>query len=84
MGAPHSRTRGWLVAYTYSDGEPRFTLNGEMASTRTLPTCTWWEPDMAGAVGMDDGVAHRMDRLKALGNGQVPAVVRAAWELLSA
>ena len=30
-----------------------------------------------------DGVAHRMERLKAIGNGQVPAVVAAAWRLLS-
>lgn len=29
-----------------------------------------------------DGVAHRVDRLRAIGNGQVPAVARAAWELL--
>lgn len=29
------------------------------------------------------GVAYRMDRISALGNGQVPAVVRAAWLLLN-
>lgn len=28
------------------------------------------------------GVAHRVDRLRCLGNGQVPAVVRLAWNLL--
>lgn len=28
------------------------------------------------------GLAYRVDRLKALGNGQVPAVVRKAWRLL--
>jgi DNA (cytosine-5)-methyltransferase 1 len=41
----------------------------------------WWttEPDM-GRVA--DGVAYRVDRLKALGNGQVPAVVEAAWRSL--
>jgi DNA (cytosine-5)-methyltransferase 1 len=38
------------------------------------------EPDV-GRVA--DGVAHRVDRLKALGNGQVPAVVRLAWETLA-
>jgi DNA (cytosine-5)-methyltransferase 1 len=29
------------------------------------------------------GVAHRVDRLKAIGNGQVPAVAATAWRLLS-
>ena len=29
------------------------------------------------------GVAHRVDRLKALGNGQVPAVACLAWEILT-
>lgn len=33
--------------------------------------------------GMDDGMAYRVDRLKAIGNGQVPAVVAAAWQLLT-
>ena len=43
---------------------------------------SWWatEPDV-GRVA--HGLAARVDRLKALGNGQVPAVVRAAWELLT-
>jgi hypothetical protein len=27
-------------------------------------------------------VAHRVDRLKAIGNGQVPAVAAAAWRIL--
>ena len=42
----------------------------------------WWaaEPSV-GRVA--DGVAHRMDRLKCLGNGQVPAVAARAWTLLA-
>jgi DNA (cytosine-5)-methyltransferase 1 len=42
----------------------------------------WWEsePDV-GRVA--DGVAARVDRLRAIGNGQVPAVAAAAWRLLS-
>ena len=38
---------------------------------------SWWEaePDVGRVV---DELAHRVDRLKALGNGQVPAVARAA------
>jgi DNA (cytosine-5)-methyltransferase 1 len=44
---------------------------------------SWWgiEPDV-GRVA--NGVANRVDRLRAIGNGQVPAVAAAAWVLLSA
>jgi DNA (cytosine-5)-methyltransferase 1 len=43
---------------------------------------SWWviEPNV-GRVA--DGVAARVDRLKAIGNGQVPAVAATAWKLLS-
>jgi DNA (cytosine-5)-methyltransferase 1 len=43
----------------------------------------WWatEPNV-GRVA--DGVACRVDRLKAIGNGQVPEVARRAWEVLNA
>ncbi len=35
-----------------------------------------------GLCGVAYGVAHRVDRLKAIGNGQVPAVAALAWRLL--
>ena len=43
--------------------------------------CGWWttEPTL-GRVA--HGVAHRVDRLKAIGNGQVPQVAATAWEIL--
>jgi hypothetical protein len=31
---------------------------------------------------MDDGMAGKLDRVEATGNGQVPAVVKLAWETL--
>ncbi len=42
----------------------------------------WWqvEPNVGRVV---DGVACRVDRLKAIGNGQVPEVARRAWEALN-
>jgi DNA (cytosine-5)-methyltransferase 1 len=42
----------------------------------------WWatEPAVGRVV---NGVAARVDRLKALGNGQVPAVAKLAWEILT-
>ena len=42
---------------------------------------TWWETEPnVGRVA--NGVAARVDRLKALGNGQVPEVARRAWGAL--
>ena len=42
----------------------------------------WWESEPAvGRVA--HGVPSRVDRLKALGNGQVPAVAATAWRLLN-
>jgi len=42
----------------------------------------WWaiEPELGRVAHR---VAHRVDRLKAIGNGQVPAVAAAAWTILS-
>jgi DNA (cytosine-5)-methyltransferase 1 len=51
-------------------------------ATEIAVGASWWESEPAlGRVA--DGVASRVDRLRAIGNGQVPAVVRAAWELLT-
>jgi DNA (cytosine-5)-methyltransferase 1 len=45
------------------------------------PNDSWWEvePDVGRVV---DGVAARVDRLKAIGNGQVPLVAATAWKKL--
>ena len=49
---------------------------------------SWWLQDPAdepesGLGRMANGVANRVDRLKALGNGQVSSVARRAWECLA-
>ena len=42
----------------------------------------WWSTEPAvGRVA--NGVAHRVDRLKAIGNGQVPLCAATAWRILS-
>jgi hypothetical protein len=41
----------------------------------------WWSTE-SGICRVANGVAHRVDRLKALGNGQVPAVVELAIEII--
>ena len=42
----------------------------------------WWEaePDVGRVV---DGIPARMDRIKAIGNGQVPLCAATAWRILS-
>ena len=55
----------------------------DRTSERTrIASTSWWavEPNV-GRVA--HGVAARVDRLKAIGNGQVPAVAALAWEILS-
>jgi len=46
------------------------------------PRPSWWasEPSVGR---MAHGMAHRVDRLKAIGNGQVPAVAATAWRILT-
>jgi len=41
----------------------------------------WW-PTESRVGRVAHGVAHRVDRLSAIGNGQVPAVAAAAWRML--
>ena len=58
--------------------------NGEVCAGRNgIEHASWWqsEPDV-GRVA--DGVAARVDRLKAIGNGQVPLCAASAWRMLTA
>jgi DNA (cytosine-5)-methyltransferase 1 len=97
VGAPHKRDRLWIVADTDgaglegrerpggTDSQRRKIENGSTAKRRSL----WWEHDPADSTTQSrvgrvvDGVANRVDRLKAIGNGQVPAVAATAWRLLT-
>ncbi len=82
MGAPHRRDRIWIVAYANGDSECHMPLNVEMVGpSETCRPLRWREFD-SRVLGMDDGMAHRMDRLRAIGNGQVAMCVPVAWNLL--
>lgn len=57
--------------------------NPERETDRTFYECVghiWGIKSRLGRVA--NGVAHRVDRLKAIGNGQVPEVARSAFEFL--
>jgi len=65
-------------------GQKRIAKEFEYRGNRQFgeQTENWWsvEPNILRVV---NGLAFRVDRLKAIGNGQVPEVARVAWEILS-
>jgi DNA (cytosine-5)-methyltransferase 1 len=81
LGGDHIRERFWLLAYTDNNGEFLRPVN---AKTRWMPKLGHgvWEGDARGA-RVPDGVANRVDRLKATGNGQVSIVAATAWKVLN-
>lgn len=80
MGADHVRPRHWLLAYANDPSELLRSINAEVALLQSMAAGVW-NCDPRGT-GVSDGMAHRMDRIKATGNGQVPSVAAAALLLL--
>ena len=82
QGAEHVRERIFILAYP--DGTQR---EGGSLSIRVDPKHTntrnlRWGKDKSGVGRVANGVANRVDRLKAIGNGQVPCVAALAWQTL--
>ena len=84
FGANHERKRIWIVAADSNlpQRTRRELSSGEEKTVSSFSSIHWWK-DSSSIHRMDDGVAARMDRLKAIGNGQVPRVAAAAWSILS-
>ena len=99
VGANHQRERIWIraeqkrnVAHTSRKRLQRFgnaRNNDESISKQRFSwggfdrgSNAWWEiePNISRVA---DGVAARVDRLKAIGNGQVPLCAATAWRLLN-
>jgi DNA (cytosine-5)-methyltransferase 1 len=84
------RKRMWIFAYAVGNGlEGRNDNTAQQdgkAAHRSIQALAenraWPEVSDPRAYGSSDVVAHRMDRLKALGNGQIPAVAAAAFKVL--
>ena len=97
VGAPHPRERLFIVAHADLPGAARFASlcgKGTQATGRIWPRTAercgpgrpiddWWatEPDM-GRVA--DGIPHRVDRLRGLGNAVVPQVAEHVGRLILA
>jgi len=93
VGAPHERKRLFCVASRYGivcrPGVWVELQRGELEDEIiNRETC---EADAERAflemakehARMDDGLAYPVDAVRAIGNGQVPAVVKLAWNLLN-
>lgn len=77
LGADHLRERFWLLAYTDMCSQLCSDFNAKAPFMPQLYSGVWQTiPDDLRTL---DGVAHRMDRLKAIGNGQVPIVAAMAF-----
>lgn len=87
---PHSEDDGWeireenwgIVAYNNSTRLQEQRRSGSISKEYTSIKCIdWWaiEPELDRVA---HGMANRVYRLKAVGNGQVPAVAALAWQIL--
>lgn len=85
VGAPHQRDRLWVVA-SYPDRERLKKQRQPESEGQEQPQPergSWWETEpRLGRVA--NGVDRRVDRLRAIGNGQVPAVAALAFRTLRA
>jgi len=84
VGARHERERIWIVAYNRdsdkkSAKQKRAFYQPSKESLRIMSEGVSTTPRMGRK---SDGLAYWMDRLERIGNGQVPQVVKFAWELL--
>lgn len=87
LSGPHLRKRLWLVANAQRDQsawpKPCRRKIGRMG--RKFKPLAWdehWKTALSRFRGMDDGMARAVDRTDAIRNGQIPAVVALAWNIL--
>ena len=93
IGAPHERERLWLVANADAElgkeGDRAFRQQGEsQVCGRDCGPVPRLDPRVWMAMAVqharnDDGMAPRVERTQAIGNGQVPLVAATAWRILT-
>tara|TARA_Y100001973_G_C5204594_1_gene340514 strand:- start:2879 stop:3559 length:681 start_codon:yes stop_codon:yes gene_type:complete len=86
VGAPHRRRRLWVLAtHSHSVGLERKLQARTKARTVDRPShgsdSDRWKTE-PGVCRVVDGMAHRVDRLRAIGNGMVPQCAAAAFHYL--
>jgi len=76
LGSDHVRRRYWLLAYADDKSKLQCTIYAEMEKLQKSYQSVWAENPRNGR--MVNGMAHRMDRFRCIGNGQVPIVAATA------
>lgn len=80
LGGDHVRERFWLLAYADDKSQLRSAIDAKMAVMPKFCDGLW--SAKPGEPGVANGVASRVDRFEATGNGQVSIVAAAAlWNL---
>lgn len=82
VGSPHRRCRCWVVAYADDEKQRAVAVHDALAGVSAAREAGRWSQAPDSILGMDDGVTHRMDRLRALGNGVVPTQAAIAFDTL--
>jgi len=94
VGAPHKRERIWIVANSHCLGLQTQTCFPKVERERprlSSMATGWWknQPQFpthflkSDLCRIPDGMASVVDRLRCIGNGQVPAVAATAWRILT-
>jgi DNA (cytosine-5)-methyltransferase 1 len=91
VGADHKRERTWIVAHSISNGLERRDNGNQkrQRKTETRPVEGFCKSKVfndipaPNAFGNSNGMASRVDRLKSIGNGQVPQCAAYAWRILN-
>jgi DNA (cytosine-5)-methyltransferase 1 len=97
VGAPHRRDRIWIVGNSVSERLEGHAGDGVFfnqcrwdfeesrrpvgAASVCIGKCDWWASE-SGLDRVVDGVANLMDRIRCIGNGQVPIVAALAFQIL--
>jgi DNA (cytosine-5)-methyltransferase 1 len=92
-GLPHARERLWIYGSNANDIGSKVLLeksslprkkNGAKHQLRLMGGGEIWNEwqNQSDRFGDCDGVTYRVDRLTAVGNGQIPQVAALAWETL--
>jgi DNA (cytosine-5)-methyltransferase 1 len=81
LGADHIRRRCWLFAHTNHKGELRRKKYAKVERVPDFQPSIW--ETYPNKSGMVDGLANRMERFEAIGNGQIPLMAATTWRTLN-